>query len=81
MLFFMLQKNFLCCFEMVGSFWGFFVLLINLVPTLSPLLLWETHVNFAQSSKIIIISDLQPMLFSRVHVSESLSVNFTVTSL
>ena len=48
---------------------------------ISSIVVGKTCYTFAQSSNIIIFSDLQPMLFSRVHVSESLLANFTVTSL
>lgn len=41
----------------------------------------KRYCNFAEDSEVIIVSDLQPMLFSRVLVRESLLAIFTVISL
>lgn len=77
MLFLMLQRNFLCCSEMVGSFWEYFVLLINLVSHLLRCY-GDMYHTFTE---MVIIYLLQPMLFLRGLVRGSLLAIFIVTSL
>lgn len=61
-LFVLLQRSFLCFFEMVESFWAYFDHLISLVHDIS-IANFGFNFNISQITKEIFISQMQQMLF------------------
>jgi hypothetical protein len=80
-LLFMLQRSFLCFYEMAESSWEYFVLLTNLVNFLLLIVpSFTCYYIFSLMSENIKIYCVQPMLFLKVHVKELLLATFIATS-